>query len=242
MGMSDDESGTPPKKEVSEKVKVKRGIVLSDDEDEVPIGKKSNRKAEIAKKAKLIEEQEARELMEVDDGMSSRHPLSFRVFIRSTEKVQRIQRGTLPPQRRPNPLEFVEEDEDNEATVTVSKGKVKQEASDVEMSMDLDEPEPPEDEDSDVPVVKPKRKRAEKTAVPVGKNGIKKRKVTKTRHFKGEDGYMRELLCRRCMVRHGDNVVWTQKRKTILTGSRWMKVKLRKSPTRRQSLRLPRMP
>lgn len=49
-------------------------------------------------------------------------------------------------------------------------------------------------EDIDAPV-KPKPKpRKPRTVVPVGKNGLKKRKVIKTRRTIGEDGYTRECL------------------------------------------------
>lgn len=50
--------------------------------------------------------------------------------------------------------------------------------------------EDPTAEDSDIPVEKPKRKRKEKKVVPVGRNGLKKKRVVKTRTTMDEKGYM----------------------------------------------------
>lgn len=82
-----------------------------------------------------------------------------------------------------------EEDEDEPAA------NAKTEDASQDTSMDVDEAVVLDDEDEDMEVQpKQKRKRAEKKVIPVGRNGKKKRKITKTRHFKGADGYMRKCL------------------------------------------------
>ena len=50
-------------------------------------------------------------------------------------------------------------------------------------------------DDSDVEPAKPKRRRKEKKIVPVGKNGLKKRRVVKSRMKTDEKGYMGESAC-----------------------------------------------
>lgn len=47
-----------------------------------------------------------------------------------------------------------------------------------------------DDSDVDVPPVKPKRQRKPKKVVPVGKNGLKKRRVVKSRMTTDAKGYM----------------------------------------------------
>ena len=48
-------------------------------------------------------------------------------------------------------------------------------------------------DDSDVPHEKPKRQRKPKKVIPVGKNGLKKKRVVKTRTTADAKGYMREF-------------------------------------------------
>ena len=45
-------------------------------------------------------------------------------------------------------------------------------------------------DESDVPAEKPKRKKQVKKVIPVGKNGLKKKRVVKSRMTTDEKGYM----------------------------------------------------
>ena len=49
------------------------------------------------------------------------------------------------------------------------------------------------DDESDVPPEKPKRKRREKKVIPIGKNGLKKKRIVKSRMTMDEKGYMGQL-------------------------------------------------
>lgn len=61
-----------------------------------------------------------------------------------------------------------------------------------------DEEVPPEDlmmdDESDVPAEKPKRKKQVKKVIPVGRNGLKKKRVVKSRMTTDEKGYMGEYI------------------------------------------------
>lgn len=104
------------------------------------------------------------------------------------DRVERVSRKT---DKRPNPLLSVDDDEEEESgAASFSRRKIKAEVVEEDLPMDVDEPE--EKDDEVVVQAKPKRKR-EKKVVPVGRNGIKKRKVTKSRTFKDEQGYLRKL-------------------------------------------------
>ena len=66
--------------------------------------------------------------------------------------------------------------------------------SDVEMAEEVEAAsEPPADEDDDVEAAAPKpkpRKKKEKKVVPVGRNGLKKKRVIKSRMSTDAKGYM----------------------------------------------------
>lgn len=50
-----------------------------------------------------------------------------------------------------------------------------------------------EDDESDVPAEKPKRKKKERKVIPAGRNGLKKKRIMKSRMTTDAKGYMGEL-------------------------------------------------
>lgn len=68
----DDDEAEIVQRKPKTSLRLKKGVVLSDDEDEIPevVSKKAARKLEAFNKAILLEEKEAKEMMEIDDGQS----------------------------------------------------------------------------------------------------------------------------------------------------------------------------
>lgn len=155
----------------------KRRVVLSDDEDEdvVMVKPPPRRKARPSHTTESTEnsdaEREARALMDIDDGepptllFISDSPLIISSSLDQVEKVSRV------PSTNASSNELDDEDD-----LDASPG-----VQDEDVSMEEDAPvkEKP----------KPKAKKP-KAVVPVGSNGLKKRKVTKTRRTKNANGYM----------------------------------------------------
>ncbi|KAI9439843.1 DNA polymerase subunit Cdc27 [Lactarius indigo] len=136
-------------------VRVKKGVILSDDEDEDEAPKPSRPKAAYKVKTERRSpdlgldadaESELRAMMDIDD-----------------DQVTRVSR-----------------------TVSASDSATSPPVSDVEME-DLEPVLAPEPEPAPVPTRKPQRK--PKKQVPVGRNGLKKRRVVKSRMKTDDKGY-----------------------------------------------------
>ncbi|KAI9463294.1 DNA polymerase subunit Cdc27 [Lactarius psammicola] len=161
---SEDESSTMAAQELSSKrsesksnVRVKKGVILSDDEDEEEAPKRARPKAAYKTKTKTRSpdldldldagaESELRAMMDIDD-----------------DQVTRVSR-----------------------TVTASESATSPPASDVEME-DRESGPAPEAEPAPAPARKPQRK--PKKQVPMGRNGLKKRRVVKSRMKTDDKGY-----------------------------------------------------
>ncbi|KAF6761637.1 DNA polymerase subunit Cdc27-domain-containing protein [Ephemerocybe angulata] len=175
-----DEDDEEPVRKVKEKelanVKVKKRRVMSDEEEEEEeeenkvLKKRNTRREEKMKEVLQQEAKEAMDFMDMDDDLVERH-------VR-----KEVRKGN-----RPNPLPMDQEEEEDEEEVAPKKaGK----AGVLDISMDVDtDGATMESEDELIPKPAHKRRR-EKKVVPLGSNGLKKRKVVKTRTFKGSDGYM----------------------------------------------------
>lgn len=135
-----------------EKLRVRKGVLLSDDE-EPP--QKDTRRSRLSSRAQSLvnseAEREAHALMDIDD-----------------EDVVRVTRSEVIARRDEDEGED-EEEEKHEAEVDAVKSE------DVEMA--------------ETSKLKTTRKKKEKKVIPVGKNGLKKRKVMKTRK-EIKNGYM----------------------------------------------------
>lgn len=109
----------------------------------------------------------------------------YQAHVCSVDQVEKVSRKTkIEPPRREEEEEEEEAEPERKAPVTLNTSK----DEDVDMSDDTE--------------VKPKpkpRKKKEKKAVPVGRNGLKKRRVMKSRMRVDEKGYMgmSNLLCNR---------------------------------------------
>ncbi|KAF5316136.1 hypothetical protein D9619_006455 [Psilocybe cf. subviscida] len=147
-------------------VKVKRRVVLSDDDesDSAP-AKPAARKSRAAAAARMIDsdaERDAMALMDIDDD--------------DVERVSRV------PSTTGSSRGSIGGDEDDEDEGQESKAASP--AAQVDEDVDM--------EDVDAPVKAKPKPRKPKTVIPVGRNGLKKRKVTKTRRTMGADGYTRK--------------------------------------------------
>lgn len=107
-------------------------------------------------------EKSLRAMMDIDDGMTV-NPVSFQRLKISLDHVEKASRSRQPRKSLPS---SDEENEDEDVMII--------------------------DEESDVPPEKPKRKKKEKKIIPVGKNGLKKKRVVKSRMTMDEKGYMGE--------------------------------------------------
>lgn len=108
------------------------------------------------------------------------------------EKVTRPSKSSKPTSSKVKDEDLsMEIDDDRDADVEMAQQTDASE--DVEMSM-MDE----DDDGSDVPerakAAAKKALKKEKKIIPIGKNGLKKRRVIKTRKTMGKDGYFREFL------------------------------------------------
>ncbi|KDR80653.1 hypothetical protein GALMADRAFT_135781 [Galerina marginata CBS 339.88] len=140
--------------------RVRRKVVISDDESDAAPAKPVRRKSRLSIKTESTEnsdaEREALAIMDIDDD--------------EVEKVSRVPSTNASSNERDE-----DEDEDEDAESSFAKDE------DVDMS--------------DYTSLKPKTvktRRKPKTVIPVGRNGLKKRKVTKTRKALDENGYMRK--------------------------------------------------
>lgn len=154
---------------------MKKGVVLSDDDDnDVPV--KSHRKARMSVHSEAADseaERDAHALMDIDDGLCKYliDPLwaLIAVIVDQVERVSRVTDGLSKVMQSP-------EDEEEE-----KKDSRAPDGEDVDM-------------DGEAPIkVKAKvksTKKAPKKVIPVGSNGLKKRRVVKSRTQLNEKGYM----------------------------------------------------
>jgi DNA polymerase delta subunit 3 len=107
-------------------------------------------------------------------------PLSFIKHL--TEQVERVTRAapTAPASRKKVAQKEEEEESEEEISVPQQEDKMK------------------EDEEDEEEVAKPKKQRAKKKAIPVGKNGLKKKRVVKSRQTTDAKGYTGRCL----MIQH----------------------------------------
>ncbi|KAH9479437.1 hypothetical protein JR316_0008031 [Psilocybe cubensis] len=138
--------------------RVRRKVVLSDDEDDVPMPKKPTARKSRGSYTTTSghnsdAEHDVMRLMDMDDD--------------EVEKVSRVPSTNASSNERDDAEEEMDEDD----------------------SMRVDDEDVPM---SDAPSTKAKvvKKRKPKAVVPVGRNGLKKRKVTKTRRTKDANGYI----------------------------------------------------
>lgn len=153
--------------------RVKKRVVVSDDEEEAEEDPKPSR-SKAAGKAKALSfdsdtDEALRAMMDVDDGSSCSSlffPADF-VYLAFADQVIKASRPSISSH------DAAHDDDDD----------------DDDVEMDSEHQEDPE------PAPKPKpRKKKEKKVVPVGRNGFKKRRVVKSRQTFDEKGYMGETL------------------------------------------------
>ncbi|EPQ52583.1 hypothetical protein GLOTRDRAFT_131815 [Gloeophyllum trabeum ATCC 11539] len=154
-----------PPTESAGKVKVKKGVLLSDDEDDTPRLSKSKGKGKA--KASVAEmdseaEKSLKAMMDIDDGLSA---------------------SALNPTMIAN----VGTSYDIEQVIKASRSAPEESAQDE----DVDMAEAAEEEmKAPEPTKSKPRKKKEKKEVPVGRNGLKKKRVVKSRMKIDEKGYM----------------------------------------------------
>jgi DNA polymerase delta subunit 3 len=112
-------------------------------------------------------EREARALMDLDDGKLVRFTalLYIKPFV-----VDQVERVSHAPSTAVS--EFEDQSETDSAPV-----KIEHDDGDVDMT------------DHSVAPIRPKKRKA-KTTIPVGSNGLKKRKIVRTRSRKDDNGYV----------------------------------------------------
>lgn len=166
-------------------MRIKRGVILSDDEDDEAVVKpKTIRKP----KAELVDdsldpERSVRAIMDIDDCTFNPFWL-FQIENTLMHNAEHIAQVIKVPRPGPSATKNDESEvDDGEA------GEKPQESQEQDVEMD---------EDSDpAPKTKP-RKRKEKKVMPIGRNGLKKKRVMKSRMKMDEKGYMGvyyPLLC-----------------------------------------------
>lgn len=149
---------------------------MSDDEDDLdmPIGQSRNR----ANLKARTSDEDLRAMMDVDDCMCALTPTSTWLSPWSpTAEVVRVSKSVKSkPAAAPSPPP---------ASQTETEERV--EEADVPDVMN-------EDSDDPAPKTKP-RKRKEKKVIPVGRNGLKKKRVVKSKTDFDDKGYMGEFIC-----------------------------------------------
>lgn len=182
---SRDRSATPEKRKKST-YKIKGNAILSDeDEDEVPVPKPTRKsKTKLFMNLDLDDvpsnsKRSLRAMMDIDDGMCLAHP-PREWLICPQDQVDKVTRGRPVDKGPPTSDEEITDDD----------VLIEDIIEDVVM-----------DEESDDLIEKPKRKRKPKKAVPVGKNGLKKKRVVNSRMTTDAKGYMGES-------RPNYNAVW----------------------------------
>ncbi|KAG6866585.1 hypothetical protein C0991_002073 [Blastosporella zonata] len=156
-------SPLPPAKETMESVRVKGRALISDDEDEEPV--QGARKARQGRVAAAVDpdNEDVLAMMDIDDDNNMPSP---------QDQVMRVSRDG-----RAQSKEEEEEEEEEEKDAETLGEKPAAVDEDVDMA------------DEFVPKAKPK-KRAPKKVIPVGSNGLKKRRVVKSRSKVDDKGYM----------------------------------------------------
>lgn len=153
-------------------------VILSDDEsDEVAVKATSHRKSRASFKSESSvamdseAEHEVRALMDLDDGKL----LQLLIFcIPPYVLIDQVERVSHAPSTAVSELE--DQSETDSAWV-----KIEQDDEDVNMT------------DHSAAQIRPKKRKA-KTTIPVGKNGLKKRKIVRTTARTDDNGYTRALL------------------------------------------------
>ena len=168
---SEDETAGSPSKPPSKRsesqsaaqARVKKGVVISDDEEEVDAPKLPRAKAAYKAKAKAAPpdpdaEKDVRAMMDIDDGtkFSSLHGLYKDSSPTCLDHVTKVSRAA-----------------------TLSESATSPPVSDVDMEEREPEPAAPTRA----------RKRKPKKEVPVGRNGLKKKRVVKSRMTTDDKGY-----------------------------------------------------
>ncbi|KAM6497077.1 DNA polymerase subunit Cdc27 [Amanita muscaria] len=131
--------------------RVKKGVVLSDDEEDAP--PLPRRKSKIFVGA---DNDAARALMDIDD-----------------EHVTRASRSGDPAEKE-----------------RVNTGAIEQEKIETPVASDIDEDVEMDDEEQPKPKPKQSKQRKPRKVVPVGRNGLKKNRIVKSRTKMDEKGYM----------------------------------------------------
>jgi DNA polymerase delta subunit 3 len=166
-------SGTPIE------VKLRKGVVLSDDDDE-PSVKVATTKSKLKSKARAPSmdsdaEKSLRAMMDVDDGMTRTIPDKSNFNDMATDEVEMVRK---PPTKPSVPKITKQKEETPEASEAPSPVQ-----ADVEM-----------DDDSDpAPKTKPRKRKPKKDAPPLGRNGLKKKRVVNSVTRK-ENGYMSKYI------------------------------------------------
>lgn len=140
-------------------------------------------------------EREARALMDLDDGEFLQSvPVHFVYQYICIDQVERVSHA---------PSTAVSELEDQSETDS-SFVKVEQDDGDVNMT------------DHSTAPIRPKKRKA-KTTIPVGRNGLKKRKIVRTRSQRGDNGYICAVVL---MINLLIKLTALQIKKTTQTGNR----------------------
>ncbi|KAJ7223127.1 DNA polymerase subunit Cdc27 [Mycena pura] len=158
-----------PATQVQSSVRVHRGAVLSDDEDDAPQPVRKGKGKATASNFESEAEKDLHALMDIDDGM---HSGSFFFCCRpANNSLDAVTRASHSATAAPEPPQ---EPAPKEAPVADSNVEM----SDVEMSDGNSKPAPA------------KAKRKPKKVVPVGQNGLKKKRIVKSRFSTDDKGYM----------------------------------------------------
>ncbi|KAF8656157.1 hypothetical protein AX16_002726 [Volvariella volvacea WC 439] len=169
---SDDDSDQPAAPVASSKpskapaVRVQRNVVMSSDEDEGPAPKAAqSRKSRAAARDEELAQRELKSMMELDD-----------------DKVIKESRRTAS-----NNMKWILSDESEAESEHLSAGK---EEEDEFQPMGLASDRDVEMEDATESKPKPKRVAKPKKVIPVGRNGLKKKRVMKSRTNIDDKGYI----------------------------------------------------
>lgn len=192
------EPTTKGKEKVQEPTKGARArgkVIVSEDEDgEIEPKTKGSRRAKSrasirsfdSEKSRVVDsdvEREGRALMDMDDG-SFGIVLIISLVLISRPFQDQVERISHAPSTVVSPSDNSVGEDGGTASEEDNAPVVETKAKETDEDVDMDDDTQP----------KQKRKRKPKVVIPVGKNGIQKRKITKTRVIKNAKGYMRQFI------------------------------------------------
>ncbi|KAI0677487.1 DNA polymerase subunit Cdc27-domain-containing protein [Trametes maxima] len=156
-----------------ETLKLRKNRIVSDSEDEASDVPSRPAPRDVKSKSKV----RARAAALAEDALESEGEKSLRAMMDIDDALVEKASASRPP---PTQVQHAEDSD-----------------GDVEMAQEPDRDPEPELEEEDTPKPKPRKKKAKKV-VPVGRNGLKKRRVMKSRMTVDAKGYMG--ACRVCLV------------------------------------------